>query len=38
MARKKLKEAQESYDTDAIVAAQEELTEAKFYYERVKNF
>lgn len=38
MARKKLKEAQESYDTDAIVAAQEELTEAKFNYERVKNF
>ena len=38
MARKQLKEAQESYDTDAIVAAQEALTEAKFNYERVKNF
>jgi hypothetical protein len=38
MARKKLKEAHEAYDNDAIVAAQEELTEAKYNYERVKNF
>lgn len=38
IARKKLKEAHEAYDNDAIVAAQEELAEAKFNYERVKNF
>jgi len=38
IARKKLKEAHEAYDNDAIVAAQEELTEAKYNYERVKNF
>ena len=30
MVRKKLKEAQENYDTDAIIAAQEELAEVKF--------
>jgi hypothetical protein len=29
MARKQYKEAQEAYDTDAIIAAQEALTEAK---------
>lgn len=38
MARKKLKEAQENYDTDAIIAAQEELAEAKFSMERLKNY
>ena len=38
MARKKLKEAQENYDTDAIIAAQEELAEAKFNIERLKNY
>ena len=38
MARKKLKEAQENYDTDAIIAAQEELAEAKFNVERLKNY
>jgi predicted translin family RNA/ssDNA-binding protein len=29
MVRKKLKEAQENYDTDALIAAQEELAEAE---------
>jgi len=38
MARKKLKEAQENYDTDAIISAQEELAEAKFSIERLKNY
>jgi len=38
MARKKLKEAQENYDTDAIVSAQEELAEAKFSIERLKSY
>lgn len=38
MARKKLKEAQENYDTDAIISAQEELAEAKFNMERLKNY
>ena len=38
MARKKLKEAQENYDTDAIIAAQEELAGAKFNIERLKNY
>ena len=38
MARKKLKEAQENYDTDAIISAQEELAEAKFNIERLKNY
>lgn len=37
-ARKALKEAQESFDTDAIVAAQEGLLEAKVRAEQVKNF
>jgi hypothetical protein len=36
MVRKKLKEAQENYDTDAIIAAQEELAEVKFSMERLK--
>ena len=38
MARRKYKEAQESYDTDAIIAAQEALTEAKMRAENAKNF
>ena len=38
MARKKLKEAQENYDTDAIIAAQEELAEAKYRAERLKDY
>ena len=38
MARQKLKEAQESYDTDAIIAAQESLAEAKYKTEYAKTF
>jgi len=38
MARRKLKEAQESYDTDAIIAAQEEVMDAKIKVEQTKNF
>ena len=38
MARKKLKEAQENYDTDAIIADQEELAEAKYRAERLKDY
>ena len=38
MARKQYKEAQEAYDTDAIIAAQEALTEAKWKLEQVKNY
>ncbi len=37
-ARRQLKEAQESFDTDAIIAAQEALTDAKMRLDRVKNF
>jgi len=37
-ARRGLKDAQESFDTDAIVAAQEALMEAKVRYEQVKNY
>ncbi len=37
-ARRKYKEAQEAFDTDAIIAAQEALTEAKLKYEAAKNF
>jgi hypothetical protein len=37
-ARRKLKEAQESYDADAIIAASEALTEAMFEKEAAKNF
>ena len=37
-ARRKLKEAQDSYDTDAIIAANEALTEAMFKKEAAKNF
>jgi hypothetical protein len=38
MARRKYKEAQESYDTDALLEAQEALTDAKFKFEAAKNF
>ena len=38
MARRKFKEAQESYDTDAIMDAQEALTDAKMKIEAAKNF
>jgi hypothetical protein len=38
LARKQYKEAQEAYDTDAIIAAQEALTEAKIKFEQVKNY
>ena len=38
MARRKLKEAQESFDTDAIIAAQEALAEAKYKAEEAKRF
>jgi len=38
MARRKYKEAQESYDSDAMLAAQENLTEAKMKLESAKNF
>jgi len=38
MARRKYKEAAESYDTDAMMAAQEALTEAKMRMEEAKNF
>jgi hypothetical protein len=38
MARRKYKEAQESYDSDAMLAAQENLTDAKMKLEAAKNF
>ena len=38
MARKQYKEAQEAFDTDAIIAAQEALTDAKMQLETVKNY
>jgi len=38
MARKQYKEAQEAYDTDAIIAAQEALTDAKWRLESLKNY
>jgi len=38
MARRKYKEAQESYDSDAMLEAQENLTEAKMRLEAAKNF
>lgn len=38
MARRKYKEAQESYDTDAILEAQEALTDAKIRLEAAKSF
>jgi hypothetical protein len=37
-ARRQYKEAQEAFDTDAIIAAQEAMTDAKFKLEAVKNF
>ena len=37
MARRKLKEAQEAYDTDAIIAAQEAVMDAKIRVEQTKN-
>jgi hypothetical protein len=37
-ARRQYKEAQEAFDTDAIIAAQEALTDAKFKLEAAKNF
>ena len=38
MARRKLREAQESYDTDAIISANEALTEAMMNRQTAKNF
>jgi hypothetical protein len=38
MARQKLREAQESYDTEQIIAAQEALAEAKYKSEYAKTF
>ena len=38
MARRKYKEAADSYDTEAMMAAQEALTEAKMKAENAKNF
>ena len=37
-ARRRLKEAQEAFDTDAIIAAQEALAEAKWKVEEAKRF
>ena len=37
-ARRQLKDAHESFDTDAIIAAQEAMTEAKMRSEHAKNF
>jgi hypothetical protein len=38
MARRRLKEAQESFDTDAIIEAQEAVMDAKIRAEQVKNY
>jgi len=38
MARRNYKAAQDAFDTDAIIAAQEAMTEAKFKIEAAKNF
>jgi len=38
LARKQYRDAQEAFDTDAIIAAQEALTEAKWNLEKVKNY
>lgn len=38
MARRKFKEAQESYDAESMLQAQEALTEAKMKLEQAKNF
>jgi hypothetical protein len=37
-ARRQYKDAQESFDTDAIIAAQEALMEAKYKLDQVKNY
>ena len=37
-ARRSLKDAQESFDTDAIIAAQEALMEAKVRFDQIKNY
>jgi hypothetical protein len=37
-ARRQFKEAQEAFDTDAIIAAQEAMTDAKFKLESIKNY
>ena len=37
-ARRQLKDAQESFDTDAIIAAQEALTDAKLRLQQVQNY
>jgi hypothetical protein len=37
-ARRQLKDAQESFDTDAIIAAQEALTDAKMRLQQVNNY
>ena len=37
-AKRKLKEATESFDTDAVIAAQEEMLEARLRLEAAKNF
>lgn len=37
-ARRQLKDAQESFDTDAIIAAQEALTDAKMRLQQVQNY
>jgi len=37
-ARRAYKEAQEAFDTDGIIAAQEALTDAKFKLEAIKNY
>jgi len=37
-ARRQLKDAQESFDTDAIIAAQEALMEAKVRFDQAKNY
>jgi len=38
LARKQYRDAQEAFDTDAIIAAQEALTDAKMQLETVKNY
>jgi len=38
VARQKMREAQESYDTDSIITAQEELAAARYRFEQAKSF
>lgn len=38
VARQKMREAQESYDTDTIIDAQEELAAARYRFEQAKSF